>query len=266
MLGAIIGDIVGSRFERNPIKNKRFKLFTKESNFTDDSVMTIASADAIINRIPYDISYKKWGNKFTKRGYGNAFYLWLSQTESIPYNSYGNGSAMRVSPIGLLYNNIEDVLSEAKKSAEVTHNHPEGIKAAQAVAVAIFLAKNGKTKDEIKNEIISRFNYDLNRNTINFKRSYKFDVTCQGSVPEAIICFLESTSFEDAIRRAVALGGDSDTQAAIAGSIAEAYYQVIPRYMIESVHKILPDSIWLRVIDAGIKFNIKSVINYKSGK
>ena len=266
MLGAIIGDVVGSRFERNPTKNKKFKLFTKESNFTDDTVMTTATLDSIVNQIPYAISYKKWGNKFPKRGYGNAFYLWLAQDDYTPYNSYGNGSAMRVSPVGYLYNTLDEVLLESAKSAEVTHNHPEGIKAAQAVAVAIFLARAGKTKDEIKNTIFEMFDYDLNRETKKFKRSYKFDVTCQGSVPEAILCFLEGTDFEDTIRRAVALGGDSDTQAAIAGSIAEAYYGSIPRYMVNEVHKLLPDSIWKRVINYGLEYNVQSIKNYKAGK
>lgn len=267
MLGSVIGDIVGSRFEFNPTKNKQFKLFTKDSRFTDDTILTTATLDAIVNKKSYGECYYVWGNLFPGGGYGGKFRAWLMQpsiTDIHPYDSYGNGSAMRVSPIGYLYNTMEEVLAEATNSAIVTHNHPEGIKGAQSVALCIFLARNGSSKQEIKKTIEELFGYNLNRKSSIIKRTYKFDVSCQGSVPESIICFLESTNYEDCIRRAVSMGGDSDTMAAIAGGIADAYYGVIPIYMIRQARKILPDSIWSRIIKYGLEYNIQSIKNFKT--
>jgi ADP-ribosylglycohydrolase len=228
MLGAIIGDIVGSTREHHRIKTKDFDLFEPGCDFTDDTVLTIATADAILNNKGYAEVYKDYSLKFPNRGYGGSFYKWMLDLTSGPYNSFGNGSAMRVSPVGWAFNTLEKVLEEAKKSAEVTHNHPEGIKGAQAVAVAVFLARTGSSKDKIKDYLQSTFQYDLNRSVNEIRLRCTGDCSCMKSVPEAIICFLDSESFEDAIRNAISLGGDADTQACIAGSIAEAFYKDIP--------------------------------------
>jgi len=206
IIGAIAGDIIGSVFEWNNVKSLNFDLFCPGSIFTDDSVLTLATMYALLNDTGYAQVYQTFGRKFPKAGYGHNFRLWLSSDNPKPYNSWGNGSAMRVSPIGWFYNNIGDILLEAKKSAEVTHNHPEGIKGAQAAAAAIFLARNGKSKNDIKNFIIDKFGYDLDRKIDDIRPDYKFDVSCQGSVPEAIIAFLESTDFESAIKLAVSIG------------------------------------------------------------
>lgn len=244
MLGAIIGDIIGSAYEWHPTKNKRFKLFTEKSNFTDDTVMTCATLRAIRLGVNYEATYYVFGNNFEGRGYGGSFQEWLktSALKRKPYNSWGNGSAMRVSPIGWMFDSVKQVLREARRSAECTHNDPEGIKGAQATALAVFYARKGKSKKYIKDQLEKRFKYDLTRKLSSFKRSYKFEVSCQKSVPEAIICFLESKDYIDAIRNAIALGGDADTQAAIAGGIAEAYYKYIPERIIKRAWKLLPVS------------------------
>lgn len=265
MIGAIVGDIIGSRFERAPTKNKRFKLYTKDNTFTDDSIMTIATLDAIIRKQTFSHTYRKWGKLYPDKGYGSSFNEWIQNPNMKAYNSWGNGSAMRVSPIAYIYDTEEKVLEQSKKSAECTHNHAEGIRGAQAIALAIYLARNNYSKQEIKGVLKNKFKYNLDRETKNFKRKYQFDVSCQGSVPEAIICFLESNDFEDAIRRAIALGGDSDTLAAMAGSIAEAYYGYIPRYMMVNTFKKLPDEMWQMLMYYGRKYNVKSIINYKLG-
>jgi len=228
VLGAIIGDIVGSIYEFNNIKTKSFELFSSNSRFTDDTVLTMATIDSLLNEIPFVLAYKKWFNKYPNAGYGGNFMEWAKSDSSEPYNSWGNGSAMRVSPVGLYFQTLEEVLAKAKQSAAITHNHPEGIKGAQAVALSVFLAKTGKTKSEIKQFIKENFMYDIDESISSIRTWYKFDVSCQGSVPQAIIAFLESSDFEDAIRNAVSIGGDSDTIACITGSIAEAYYKDIP--------------------------------------
>jgi len=248
MLGAIIGDIIGSVYEVRTIKSTDFELFAKFSRFTDDTVLTIATADCILENGDYTEFYQKYGQKYPKKGYGGTFQNWIFSENPKPYNSWGNGSAMRVSPIGYLFDNLEDTLMEAEKSAAVTHNHPEGIKGAQAIAAAIFLAKNGRSKLEIKEYIEKQFGYDLNRKIDDIRETYQFDVSCQGSVPESIIAFLESTDFESAIRLAISLGGDADTQAAMAGSIAEAFYDEIPDFIIRECKNRLPDE-FLKVID-----------------
>ena len=248
MIGAIAGDIIGSVYEANPIKSTSFSLFSPNSRFTDDTVLTIAVAFSILNDFNYASSIKNFGLKYPYAGYGGSFYRWLHSAESKPYNSWGNGSAMRVSPVGFAFNSIEDVLTEAKKSAEVTHNHPEGIKGAQATALAIFLAREGKSKAEICREISERFTYDLNRTIDEIRPDYHFDVSCQGSVPEAIIAFLESRDYEDAVRKGISLGGDSDTIACIAGGIAQAFYKEIPSEIISKARKMLPEEI-LTIID-----------------
>jgi ADP-ribosylglycohydrolase len=240
IIGAIAGDIIGSVFEWNNVKTVNFDLFCPRSIFTDDSVLTLATMYALLNNTGYGQAYHEFGREFPRAGYGHSFRLWISSNNPKPYNSWGNGSAMRVSPIGWFYNSIDDVLLEAKKSAEVTHNHPEGIKGAQATAAAVYLARNERNKDNIKNFIMDKFGYDLNRTINSIRPDYKFDVSCQGSVPEAIIAFLESTDFENAIRLAVSLGGDSDTIACITGGIAEAFYQSIPDEITNNVLNILP--------------------------
>ncbi|MDR0220762.1 MAG: ADP-ribosylglycohydrolase family protein, partial [Lachnospiraceae bacterium] len=206
-----------------------FELFGKNCTFTDDSVMTIAIAEGLMNGgAPDDYikAMKRLGRIYSDVGYGPHFCKWLSSDDANPYNSWGNGSAMRVSAVGWAYDSLESTENAAETSAAVTHNHPEGIKGAQATAASIFLARNGKTKEEIKTYIEDRFGYDLSRALDEIRPSYEFDVSCMGTVPEAIIAFLESDGFEDAIRNAVSLGGDSDTLAAITGSIAEAAYGI----------------------------------------
>ena len=243
MLGALMGDFIGSAYEFKPVKTKDFLLVSSRSRFTDDSVLTCAVAMATMNYIDLllrnnhythdEATYKmmvtkyiqSWALVYPHAGYGGKFRRWVESGSSEPYGSFGNGSAMRVSSIGWLFNNIADVELVAKWSAEVTHNTEEGVKAAQAVAGAIFLSRteNINKKNRIK-KYISNYGYNLDRTVDSIRPNYKFDATCQGSVPEAIICFLESNSYTDAVKNAVSLGGDADTQAAIAGSIAEAYY------------------------------------------
>jgi ADP-ribosylglycohydrolase len=248
MIGAIAGDIIGSVFEQYAIKSTQFELFSRLSRFTDDTVLTVAVADSILKNIDYATSLKTFGEKYPDAGYGASFFKWIFSSDMKPYNSWGNGSAMRVSPVGFAFTSIEDVLKEAKKSAEVTHNHPEGIKGAQAVALAIFLARSGKNKAVIKAEIGHRFGYYLDRRLDDIRPHYSFDVSCQGSVPESIIAFLEGENFEDTIRKGISLGGDSDTIACIAGGIAQAFYQNIPQEIISNVRKRLPES-FLDIID-----------------
>ena len=236
MLGAIIGDVVGSVYEIQGLKTKEFPLFCSDSRFTDDTVMTCAVADAIRSGGDYREQMQRWGRAFPNAGYGEGFGRWLYSALGAPYYSFGNGSAMRVSPVGFAFDSVDEVLAEAEKSAAVTHNHPEGIKGAQAVALAVYLARTGSDKDAIRREITKRFDYDLTRTLDEIRPHYTFDVTCQGSVPEAIIAFLEAADFEDAIRGAISLGGDADTQACIAGAIAEAYYgrDAIPPDIVEN--------------------------------
>ncbi|WP_017297533.1 ADP-ribosylglycohydrolase family protein [Nodosilinea nodulosa] len=228
MLGAIAGDVIGSVYERNNIKTKEFLLFSAASRFTDDTVLTVAIADAILHRGDYTERLKHYHQRFPKAGYGGTFNTWAGSGTRDPYNSWGNGSAMRVSPVGYAFDDLDQVLQEAKRTAAVTHNHPEGIKGAQATAAAIFLARIGQNKSEIKDYIESTFAYNLSQTLDDIRPEYRFDVSCQGSVPQAITAFLEAVDFEDAIRNAVSLGGDSDTIACIAGSIAEAFYGEVP--------------------------------------
>ncbi len=253
VLGAIIGDIVGSIYEFDNIKTKSFELFSSNSRFTDDTVLTIATIDALLNEIPFVLAYKKWFNKYPNAGYGGSFMEWAKSDSSEPYNSWGNGSAMRVSPVGLYFQTLEEVLAKAKQSAAITHNHPEGIKGAQAAASSVFLAKTGKTKSEIKEFIKDNFKYNLDESISSIRTWYKFDVSCQGSVPQAIIAFLESSDFEDAISNAVSIGGDSDTIACITGSIAEAYYKDIPE-QIKTVALSRLDSEMRTLIERFYKF------------
>ena len=261
MYGAILGDIIGSPYERHNIKSKDFPLFSKRSRFTDDTVMTLAVASGLMsvfndsdNPIENgdDIndgnkaiveesiirSMKTLGLRYPNAGYGGRFRDWL-ENGTEPYNSWGNGSAMRVSPVAWICSSIDKVRELAGLQAAVTHNHPEGIKGAEALASAIFIARAGGTKDDIREYITDEFGYDLARTCDSIRPDYKFDVSCQGSVPEAIIAFLDSRDFEDAVRNAISLGGDSDTIGAMAGSIAEAFYGV-PSGLKKSCEDILP--------------------------
>lgn len=248
MIGAIAGDIIGSVYEWENVKTTDFDLFDPRCRFTDDTVMTVAVADCILSGREYSEVFREYGRRYPDAGYGGLFRKWLFSRNPQPYNSYGNGSAMRVSPVGFASSKLEAVIDEAKKSAKVTHNHAEGIKGAQAVASAIFLAREGKNKEEIQIFIKDRFGYDLHKGLDDIRPGYSFDVTCQGSVPEAIIAFLESLDYEDAVRKAVSLGGDSDTIACITGGIAQAYYKHIPRFIVEKVRGALPAD-FLKIVD-----------------
>jgi ADP-ribosylglycohydrolase len=244
VIGAIAGDIIGSVYEFDPIKTKDFPLFSPFCSFTDDTVLTVAIADAILNGRSYLEAVREIGRRYPNAGYGGFFFRWLHSEDSRPYNSWGNGSAMRVSPIGFAFQDEDTVLDEAARTAEITHNHPEGVKGAQATALAIFLARSGSTKDEIRRTIQNRFGYDLNRTVDEIRPSYSFNESCQRTTPEAIIAFLDSTSFEDAIRNAISLGGDSDTLACITGGIAEAFYGSIPSEIRSKVMECLSPDLW----------------------
>lgn len=229
MLGAITGDIVGSVYEWDNIKTKEFPLFRPDCFFTDDTVMTLAVAEGLMNggrSRDYADAMKKYGRLYPDAGYGGRFSGWVFSDNTEPYNSWGNGSAMRVSPVAWAFNTLEEVEEAAAVSAAVTHNHPEGIRGARATAACIFWARQGRTKPEIREACEGRYGYDLQKTLDEIRPDYKFDESCQGTVPQAIIAFLESDDFEDAIRNAISLGGDSDTLAAITGSIAEAYYGI----------------------------------------
>lgn len=249
MIGAIAGDIIGSVYEHNNVKTKGFPLFSAHSRFTDDTVLTVAIASAVLAGGPYRDPLLELGRRYPHAGYGRTFRAWLRSADNQPYNSWGNGSAMRVSPIGFAFSDQEEVLRQARLSAEVTHNHPEGVKGAQAVALAVYLARTRRDKAVLREEVTRLFGYDLDRTLDSIRPSYAFDVSCQGSVPEAIIALLESDSYEDAIRNAVSLGGDSDTIACIAGGIAEAFYGGVPPHITRVVRETLTDDLW-NVVEA----------------
>ena len=242
LLGAIAGDVIGSYYEFCPANTVDFKLFNgDETYYTDDTVMTVANADWLLTNDNLTKIMRDYGNRYIHAGYGGMFFEWLQEYDPKPYNSFGNGSAMRVSPVGWAFDTLEETLNAAKQSAEVTHNHPEGIKGAQAVAAAIYLARTGKSKQEIKQYVEMNFGYDLSRTCDEIRKTYRFDETCQGTVPESIIAFLESTDYEHAIRLTISLNGDADTMGAITGGIAEAFYKEIPANIKEEVTKRLPD-------------------------
>jgi ADP-ribosylglycohydrolase len=248
MIGAIAGDIIGSVYESSRIKPESdFPLFVEESDFTDDTVLTVALADSILYERDFMFTMRSYYALYPERPYGGTFRRWAMGKIRKPYNSWGNGSAMRVSPDSWAFNEIDTVLSKAKESAEITHNHPEGIKGAQATALAIFLARTGIGKQEIKEEIEKRFDYNLNLDLEDLRKNYKFDVSCQGTVPQAIYTFLISENFEDSIRKAIYIGGDSDTLACINGSIAEAFYKGVPEEIKKMVFKKL-DALLTRVV------------------
>lgn len=228
MLGAIAGDIIGSVHEYLGTKSPDFELFHPHCRFTDDTVLTVAVADCLLHGFSYVEKFHEYAGSYPDAGYGLRFFEWIESGGKHPYNSWGNGSAMRVSAVGHAFQSLDDVLTEAGRSAEVTHNHPEGIRGAQATAAAVFLARIGKSKDEIKHSIQDMFHYNLSARLDDLRPSYRFDESCQGTVPPAIIAFLESNDYEDAVRKAISLGGDADTLACIAGGVAEAYYGGVP--------------------------------------
>jgi len=261
ILGAITGDIIGSVYEFNNTKHKHFELFSQKTTFTDDSVLTVATMEALLNSETtanlYTKIYQAYGRKYRNRGWGGKFYQWIHTDNPQPYNSWGNGSAMRVSPVGWVCDTIDDVLKEAEKSASVSHNHPEGIKGAQATALAVFLARTGVGKRDIMLRITEMFGYDLNRTCKDIRPDYDFDESCQGTVPEAIIAFLESTSYEDAIRLAISLGGDSDTLACITGGIAEAYYGGVTPTLAKNALALLAPELVAIITDFSSKYAYK---------
>ncbi|WP_346676219.1 ADP-ribosylglycohydrolase family protein [Methanobrevibacter woesei] len=248
IIGAICGDIIGSTREREGLKSTDFELYPANSRFTDDTIMTVAIASWILedrkNLTEESLikNLKYFGNNYPSAGYGGLFLNWLEASTPEPYNSWGNGSAMRVSPVAWIGNSVEEVEQLAEKSAKVTHNHPEGIKGAKSVAAAIYLAKTGKSKNKIKEYIEEEYKYDLSRDFNRLRGEYSFDASCQGSVPESIMAFLVSNDYESTIRNAISLGGDADTQAAIAGSIASAYWEV-PQDIYKPAIDILNDEL-----------------------
>lgn len=242
MLGAIAGDVIGSIYEWNNITTTFFRLFGPGCRFTDDTVLTVAVADALLSGEGYVPKFKAYYRRYPRAGYGGMFHAWAGSERSEPYGSFGNGSAMRVSPVGFAFDTLEETLAEAGRSAAVTHDHPEGIKGAQAVAAAIFWARTGRTKEQIREGIEAMFAYPLLGEPIEEIRAKNvWDVTCQGSVPQAIAAFLHSDDFEDAVRKAVSLGGDSDTIACITGGIAEAFYGGVPEEIAAEVLVRLDD-------------------------
>ncbi|PKM62520.1 MAG: hypothetical protein CVU97_04945 [Firmicutes bacterium HGW-Firmicutes-21] len=270
MLGAICGDIIGSVFEIHNVKSEDFELFSRESSFTDDSVLTVAVADALIfNNKPakgyfrgltrqreYAYRYKQYYSRYPYAGFGNMFKNWAAVNELNRQNSYANGAAMRVSPIGFAFDNIDDVIQEAVYSCKYTHNHKEAIQGAKAVAVSVFFARTGCSKEYIKKYIERYIKMDLSFTLDSIRKEYVFDSRASYSVPPAIVAFLESNSFESAIRKAISIGGDSDTIACITGGIAQAYYKTIPSYITNKCLSILDSGLKKTLYDFNKQFNI----------
>lgn len=245
MLGAIAGDLIGSVYEFNPVKTKDFKLFSPGCGITDDSILTIAIADAILHNDDYQTKIQSYARRYPNPmgSYGARFSDWIWSDDPQPYGSWGNGSAMRVSAVGYAFDDLDTVLHEAERTAVVTHDHPEGIKGAQAAAAAIFLGRMGHSQSEIKAYIEQTFGYDLSRSLDEIRPTYEFNESCQGTVPEAITAFLASTDFEDAIRNAVSLGGDCDTLTCITGGVAQAFYGGVPDAIATQVLGYLDDDL-----------------------
>lgn len=240
MLGAVIGDIVGSIYEFNNHRSKDFEFFGEGVTFTDDTVLTVAVADALLDDKPVARTLAEWAWRYPGRGYGARFSAWLKSWDLAPYNSFGNGAAMRVSPAALLARSPGKALELARHVTEPTHNHPEGLKGAAATVHAIWLARTGESADRIRAAIASGYGYDMSRSVDEIRRTYRYNETCQGTVPEALICALEARDFEDAIRNAISIGGDSDTIAAIAGPVAEARFG-IPEHLADAGRRFLPE-------------------------
>jgi ADP-ribosylglycohydrolase len=243
MLGAVIGDIVGSVFEHSGSKAKDFPLFAAGSTFTDDTVCTIAVADALLRGVPAATALRSWCRRYPGRGYGASFAAWLASPAPRPYGSFGNGAAMRVSPAGLLARTLEEALALARRVTEVTHDHPEGLKGACATAHAIWLARRATPPGAIRRAIAAAYGYDLGPTVEEIRPFYRYDISCQGSVPPALVCALEARDYEDAIRNAVSLGGDADTLAAIAGGVAEALFGVPEPIAREGLARLPPEMV-----------------------
>lgn len=239
MLGAIAGDIIGSVHEYAAQKSKDFPLFHEQCWFTDDSLLTVAVAEHLLGGGEYVDLFHDYFHRYPEAGWGGRFYGWAKERRREPYQSYGNGSAMRVSAVGIAFDTLDDVRKRARESAAVTHDHPEGIRGAEATAAAVFLARNGRSQSEIRRHVESEYGYDLSRTLDGIREDYEFDETCQGSVPEALTAFLESRDYEDAVRNAISLGGDADTLACIAGGIAEAFYGGVPEPIAKRATAIL---------------------------
>ena len=251
MIGAIIGDVVGSPYEGKNMKffEYDFPLFNEKSTFTDDTILTVATAWAIKTGGSYKEAYLDFGRRYRHRGYGGNFQAWLYSENPQPYNSWANGSAMRVSPVGFYYNSPSAVGSESANSAIVTHDHIDAIQGASAIALAIYYAKLGSSKERIKGIVESLYDYEFNKDVAYYKDNYKFDLTCKGTVIQALQCFFESFDFEDCIRNAVLMGGDTDTLACIAGSVAEAYYKYIPEEIAMEALKRIPNEFIIVIKD-----------------
>jgi len=252
MLGAIIGDYVGSIYEMNNIHTTNFPFFSDTCTFTDDTMMTIAITQALLSDHDYAKSLREYGRLYPDAGYGSRFLAWVNDSNAPAYNSFGNGSAMRVSPVGWLAQSLEEALEMARDTALPTHNHPEGVLGAQVVAGCIFLLRQGKSKDEIR-AWVEEMGYSMNLSIAELQKTYKFDVSCRGSIPQAIQAFIEATDFESAIRLGISIGGDSDTIACIAGALAEIVYP-IPRYMVEHVRDKLRQHGPAKPLDVLTKF------------
>lgn len=265
IIGAIAGDVVGSIYEFNPTKDYGFRLLDERMEITDDSIMTIAVADWLLHcgseglwrPVALEKRMRHWGQKYRwpMGGYGGTFCAWLDRPEMGAYNSWGNGSAMRVSAVGFFFDALPEVLQAAKVTAEITHNHPEGVKGAQATAAAIFMARTGATKEDIRTSISQNFGYDLHSTCDDLRPTYQFEPSCQKTVPQAIIAFLDSKDYEDAIRLTVSLGGDADTMGAITGAIAAAYYKEMPDEIYDFAISRIPDDLKKIVLEFKQKYN-----------
>jgi ADP-ribosylglycohydrolase len=238
MLGAIVGDVIGSAFEFSNVKSTNFRLFGQGAQCTDDSVLSVATADALLNKLEYARVYQYYFHRYPNAGYGAQFVVWANRRQTGPYNSWGNGSAMRAGPVGWARDSLGDVLEEAERTAMVTHDHPDGVMGAQAVAACVFLARTEHSRERIRQFVNDGCLYPLSRRLNEIRPDYEFDPSCRGTVPVAVQAFLESTDFEHAVRLAVSVGGDSDTIASITGAIAHAFYGSIPKHLLEPVLEI----------------------------
>ena len=259
MLGAIVGDIVGSVHEFLGTKTSEFALFHRDCRFTDDSVLAIAVADCLLHGSDYVEKFHEYFRAYPNAGYGFRFFQWAVSGNREPYNSWGNGAAMRVPAVAYARESLDDVCAEARRTAEVTHNHPEGVKGAQATALAVYLGRTGATKNQIRDGVETMFGYDLRRSLDDIRPTYEFDESCQGTVPPAIIAFLESSDYEDAIRRAISLGGDADTLACITGAIAEPFYGGVPAPIAKQALDLLDERLRVTTLNFCARHGIATV-------
>jgi ADP-ribosylglycohydrolase len=258
MLGAIAGDVIGSVHEYTGTKSADFSLFVPGSKFTDDTVLAVAVADCLLNGLNYVDAFHEYFFAYPNAGYGLRFFHWASAGRRDAYNSYGNGSAMRAPAVGYAFESLDEVLSEAARSAEVTHNHPEGVKGAQATAAAVFMARRGETKRRMKDSLEQMFGYNLRDSLEELRPTYEFDESCQGTVPAALIAFFESHDYEDAVRKAVSLGGDADTLACITGAVAEAHYRGVPSHIAGPTMEALDDRLRKVVLQFCERYKIRA--------